>query len=425
MDAIYQKIWNVDQSGAGVPALRVGEEKNDQIGFVVVDEKPPGVDPKHRVFKEVKIPEHKMHTYKLCEKLFDNYALERAANETVRDDESQEELDLIDAVLPTRPIQIARNYLQKKLNRRISDANLAIIIKETWFRMGTSGKQDDASGFEHVFVGEQAKTKDKIGGYHFWYKYHLDDGGRNGDLIKYEGTNYSRAKEPEKGILIPEVVTLALEWNAPGGDGGTGHILTKGLGGFFVGCSPECLIALGLVCCRVGGYNNLTRINGVEYNLFMDRLKGRPKSIRTFFPMFISADVIEIVTPEPAPEPVPPPVTPIDASNLPFRIIAAMVNPPNPEGGREFIQIINTSNETQSLLKWRVVAPNETAFVLDEIPVDPGEVFKFQIPMNQGVLRNSSGAIRLLDPAGTLVQSCAYSSDEAAREGSLILFSPK
>lgn len=425
MENIYQNIWNADQTGNGIPAMRPGEALNEDVGYVIVDERTTSVGSDHRVLEKVNIPASKKTTYALCEKLFDNYALERSAGETVRFEETQEELDFIDAIIPSPPIQTARQHLESSLGLQISDEILAAMIRETWFDLGQAGSQEDASGFEHVFVGEQASRASQIGGYHFWYKYHLDEGGRNAkgkagqDRINYHGTKYHGASEPEKGVLIPEVVTLSLTWDAPGGDGDTTvRTLTKPIGGFFVGCSPECLIALGLVRCRTKS-DKIAKINGAEYQLDLHRLDGRPNSIRTFFPRFRRADVINI---DPTVPPPVPPVTPPPTTDLPFRIVAAMVNPVNPEGGREFVQIINTSNQQQTLFKWRVVAPNGTGFDLADITVDPGEIFKFQIPKNEGVLRNKAGEIRLLDPSGNLGHASAYSTDQAGREGAPILF---
>ena len=79
--------------------------------------------------------------------------------------------------------------------------------------------------------------------------------------------------------------------------------------------------------------------------------------------------------------------------------------------------IINTSSQRQGLLKWRVVAPNGTGFDLGNIILDPGEIFRFQIQKNEGKLRNKAGEIHLFNPSGILAQSCAYTDDNAAREG--------
>ncbi len=426
MEVIYQDIWNADQQQNGLPAIRPGEPGDFRQGFVRVDERATTVGSDFRVLQEVQLPDHKKSTYALCEKLFNNYALERAATEIIRPEESQEELDFIDAIVPTAPIQVARTYLEQSLNLSISDSMLAAMIKETWFAFGTAGSQRDASGFEHVFVGEQSSSANKIGGYHFWYKYFLDDGGRTQDMgervdrIEYHGTRYQGAEQAAHGILVPEVVTLSLVWHAPGGDNGQGRTLTKPIGGFFVGCSPEGLIALGLVRCRSQS-GKIANINGAEYQLDLHRLDDRPNAIRTFFPRFRKAEVTRIV--QPSDNPVTPADPHIPAGSNPvreFRILAAMVNPVNPEGGREFVQLINLSNQTASLEGWQVVAPNGTGFVLDDISIAPGDTFKFVLPTAQGVLRNSHGQITLRNPTGNIEDSFSYSSEQSAHEGSVI-----
>lgn len=425
MDTIYQEIWNADQLGNGVPALRPGEATSDTVGYVVVDERAVQVGTDHKVLSKVHIPESKLKTYRLCERIFDNYALERAATEKIWPEETQEELDFIDAILPTEPIQVAREHMERSLNLSISDQMLASMIKETWFTFGRAGAQRDASGFEHVFVGEQAKKHGKIGGYHFWYKYFLDDGGRTFDIgdgvdrMEYLGTRYQKAEEPDKGILIPEVVTLSLIWDAPGGDGNSaGRTLEKPIGGFFVGLSPEGMVALGLVRCRTRSGKE-AKINGAIYDLDLHRLDNMNNSIRTFFPRFKRADVVVIDPPEPGP--TPPPVSPLETGS--FKIIAGMINPENPEGGREFLQIINTSNSLASLKEWRIVAPNGVGFELSDISVAPGEIFKFQIPRNDGILRNKGGEIQFFSPDQQLVQVCAYTLEQGRQEGAPILFS--
>ena len=431
-DNIFQEIWDADQRGNGIPALRPGEDKDEARGYVVVDERATAVDSEHQVLSKVFIPSAKQETYQLCERIFDNYALERAAREQVSQTETQEELDFIDAILPTPPIEKAREFLESSLDLTISQNLMAAMIKETWFDMGPAGSQRDASGFEHVFVGEQSSKATGIGGYHFWYKYHLDDGGQSvitgddmQDRIQYLGTKYGGAQEPGKGVLVPEVVTLQLTWNAPLGDGSQNtRQLDKPIGGFFVGCSPEGLIALGLVRARTKS-NKITRINGAEYQLDLHRLDNNRNAIRTFFPRFRRADVVSIDT-DPDKNKREPEKDKDDGSKeieaSIFRIVAAMVNPENPEGGREFIQIINVSNKTASLLGWQVIAPNGTSFELSDIEVAPGDIFKFIIPSNQGVLRNKAGTIQLRTPQGDVALAYPYSGDQAKEEGMPILF---
>jgi hypothetical protein len=427
MTDIFQAIWDADQSGNGVPALRPGETQDPARGFVMVDERTTQIDSGHRVISGVSIPETKRATYRLCEDLLDNYALERAVREEVRPGELREELDFIDAILETPPIETARQFLETALDLSISKGTLAAMISETWFTMGRAGNQPDASGFEHVFVGEQASKASHVGGYHFWYKYWLDDGGENvagvvsDDRIAYLGTQYGAAETPDKGVLVPDVVTLELKWTAPVGDLDNPNpsqtkLLHKPIGGFFVGVSPEGMIALGLVRARSSS-SKLARINGSEYQLDLHRLDHNPRAIRTFFPRFIRADVIAITPPggdgtEPGG----------GTTLAPFRIIAGMINPVNPEGGREFLQILNVSDRIETLHNWQIKAPNGVVFTLANMAVAPGDFFKFLVPSNTGILRNRTGVIQLRTPDGSVVQDCPYTSDQARREGQPILF---
>ena len=431
MDPAYQILWDADQNGNGIPALRPNESTDDTIGYVIVDERSTVVGSDHRVIQKVVIPPAKLETYSLCEKLLDNYALERAAGEFMSPNEIQEQMDFVDAILLSKPIQVARLILEERLGLTVSNDAMAAMINETWFKLGNAGTQTDASGFEHVFVGEQSSQATKLGGYHYWHKYFLDDGGVNGndDRIGYHGTQYQEAADPSKGVLIPEIVTLSMTWKAPLGDHNTDgsrnlnngeRQLTKPIGGFFVGCSPECLMAMGLIRCRTMG-GKLAKINGAEYQLDLHRLDNEPNSIRTFFPRFRKADIVSISPGGTNDDGQQPPAGTLDPQS-PFRIIAAMVNPVNPEGGREFVQILNVANQTQSLLGWKIVAPNGTVFEFSDVSVRPAEVFKFVIPSSSGVLRNRSGEIRLLNSLNTPQHVVGYSTEQAQREGTPVVF---
>ncbi len=440
MSEIFQTIWDADQAGNGIPALRPGEPKDHTRGFVVVNEQATSIDSGHRVINEVGLPDEKRDTYRLCEVLFDNYALERAVREQVRPGELREELEFIDAILETPPIETARQFLERSLDLQISKSTLSAMIKETWFTLGRAGNQPDASGFEHVFVGEQASKKTRAGGYHFWYKYWLDDGGKNvaglvsDDRIEYLGTKYGAADTPEKGVLIPEIVTLEMKWTAPVGDLANPNPsrtkeLHKPIGGFFVGCSPEGMIALGLVRARTQS-SKVTRINGATYQLDLHRLDQNRNAIRTFFPRFVRADITGIspggggsdTGGGTTPGDIDPPDIGGVATPVPFRIIAGMINPVNPEGGREFLQILNVSDRVQSLESWEIEAPNGLIFTLADIIISPGDVYKFVLPSSTGILRNRAGAIRLRVPGGSVVQECEYTGDQAKREGRPVVF---
>ncbi|RED45834.1 hypothetical protein [Aestuariispira insulae] len=424
MDDIFQEIWNADMAGNGVPALRPDEQKDEATGYVVVDERSTTVGTNHKVLAEVHIPEAKRPTYRLCQAVLDNYALERAATEVIRPEERQEEIDFVQAILPTPPIQRAKTYIEQSQNLSISDETLARMIHETWFKFGNAGNQRDATGFEHVFVGEQSSRPSKVGGYHYWHKYHLDDAGRRFDgvtgvdRIEYRGTQYGGAEQPGQGILVPEVVTLSLIWNAPAGDGGQGRTLEKPIGGFFVGLSPEGLMALGLVRARTQS-GKIANINGSRYQLDLHRLDGEPNAIRTFFPRFIRSDTVII---DDLSHGNGEQDNNRSADNPDFKILAGMINPTNPEGGREFLQIANIGAQSNTLAGWRIVAPNGMRFELADIQLSAGDIYKFTLPTGQGVLRNRGGEILLQTPDGDIAQVASYTRDQSAAEGRPILF---
>lgn len=85
------------------------------------------------------------------------------------------------------------------------------------------------------------------------------------------------------GTGVPEVVTLAFRWHAE--DDGGRRPLYKPIGGFWVGCSVEGLMALGLVRFFARGRVEAT-INRGRYLVDLHRSPDG-QSIRTFFPRFL------------------------------------------------------------------------------------------------------------------------------------------
>ncbi|WP_425074064.1 hypothetical protein [Sagittula sp. S175] len=154
MDIVYQQIWDADMAGNGLPALRPGEPKDPKRGYVVVNEPDGPVSRDFRVLAEVVIPEHKAQTYRLCNELLNNYALERRAREVLRPQELEEETRFIEAALDTPVMELARQVLETRGGVPVPRAFMAAKIRECWFEIGRSGGQEEASGFEHVFVGE-------------------------------------------------------------------------------------------------------------------------------------------------------------------------------------------------------------------------------------------------------------------------------
>ena len=279
---LYQRIWDADQAGRGVRAIAPGTRGDPAQGFVIVDEAAGQGDDAHRLFVEVRIPEHKRLTYDLCRQLFDNYRLDQTKTEDTTPAEAREMLALLEAVATSLPMQTAREHLERQHGGRFSDDEWQEVIFEVWFRAFDDGRNRDLSGFEHVVVGEQQAGR--VNGYHFWYKYYLDDWPvfLDSDDIDFAGLRYGPATV---GPELPEVVTLSFRWHAQDFDAGVKRALYKPVGGFFVGCSVEGLLALGLVRFFTRGRVETT-INRGRYELDLYRSPDG-RSLRSCFPRLL------------------------------------------------------------------------------------------------------------------------------------------
>ena len=165
-DAVYQRIWDADQAASGIPAIAVGQAGDAERGFVKVDERATRA-PDHRLFAQVRIPEHKRRTYDLCKALFDNYRLDQSKPEDNRPEEAREILELLEAVTKSPPMATAREYLDARNGGSYSRDDWQELIFDVWFRQFDDGRNRDLSGFEHVAVGEQKGGA--VNGHHFWY----------------------------------------------------------------------------------------------------------------------------------------------------------------------------------------------------------------------------------------------------------------
>jgi poly(U)-specific endoribonuclease len=287
--AIYQRIWEADQAGNGLPAIALEDTGDPSRGFVRVDEGAI-MDPDHRLFPEVVIPDGKRATYDLCARLFDQYRLDQTKPEPRLLERKRRMIALLDGVLDLPPMALAREEVGRLRGSALSDHAWGQLVFELWFRMYDDGRNLDLSGFEHIVVGEQRGGT--VSGYHFWYKYWLDDHPEKlgGDRIEWYGTRYD-GREGRIGRLtplgwqVPEVVTLAFRWHAEDADAPQPRPLFKPIGGFWVGVSIEGLMALGTVRFFQRGRIE-TALNRARYEIEVHRSPDG-RSLRTFFPRFL------------------------------------------------------------------------------------------------------------------------------------------
>lgn len=434
MSDIYQRIWDADQTGSGVRAIFADSTENPASGYVKVNQHTEAersdAEADFKVITDVLIPPEKTKTYDLCRALFDNYALSEATREIETAEEREEVHNLLQAMVDTAPMQVARTYVEEATGTAISKERWYGVLLEMWFRSFTSGGDPDLTGFEHVVVGEQEGPK--VQGYHFWYKYWLDDG--LADQIEapdkwFPALNardrivYLRSQAAEDQGRFPESVTISYRWNAPDYAAKAIRPLTKPKGGFFVGCSVEGLLAIGTVRAHLGARAPKEAvINGARYDLKLFR-SADDKHVRTFYPVFLgSAGQAPVPMPvepgEARGEPTPSPVI----VTGPVRIVAALLNPVGADPGSETVTLVNTGPTSLSLDGWRLVDKMRNHYTLKETELRGGIAVTIVLPKDTVQLSNRGGEIRLVDRAGQTVHVVSFSKAQASREGETVVF---
>ena len=289
MPDIYQQIWDADQQYAGVKALYKGEvisADTHQTGYIILNKDVQDLSAGQNLIAEVVIPPKKQKVYDAVVALFDKYTLDERKPEHNFPEEQQEITDFIKMILDCPPVQVARDFLAAQITAQggqpYTDDEWRTVIRRVWFEQFSQGNNPDLSAFEHVFVGEQKNGT--LEGYHFWYKYYLDEHFRDpGAGDQRNLLNFLRLFKTDP----PDVVTLGYRVQMFDYEARQYRPLTKPKGGFFVGPSPAGLIAMGLVrFLPVAAAPKEAIINGFKYNLSMFPSPNK-RNMRTFYPEFI------------------------------------------------------------------------------------------------------------------------------------------
>jgi hypothetical protein len=214
---------------------------------------------------------------------------------------------------------------------------------------------------------------------------------------------------------VPEVVTLSFEWLAPDTVNQSEQPLRKPVGGFWVGCSPEGLIALGLVRVHSSAGSSAV-INGATYEFKFFPLSNNSKSIRTLFPVFKRAEFEDISGGNGSTGGTTITSTPT------VRIIAALVNPSGDESGKETVTLLNTTPTVVNLDRWKIKAPNGWEFTFADVSIGAGEARAFRMVAPSPQFRNRGGTITLLEPDGKVHEQVEYNEQQASQQGYTIKF---
>lgn len=105
-----------------------------------------------------------------------------------------------------------------------------------------------------------------------------------------------------------------------------------------------------------------------------------------------------------------------------IRIIAALINPPNPEEGKESITLLNRSDADIDLSGWYISDSKNRKFSLSGV-IQAGKVMQIGIGISQPIiLSNKGGVIELNDMDGVVADSVSYNKQESQQEGWTVLF---
>jgi uncharacterized protein YukJ len=132
--------------------------------------------------------------------------------------------------------------------------------------------------------------------------------------------------------------------------------------------------------------------------------------------------VPSVPTPSPVPSVPAPPPEKVPLPDGKVRIVAALVNPPGDDVGKESVTLINTSPDTLDLSGWGLADSLKRKHPLTEISLDPGAVVTVPLTGEDIQLGNGGGIITLLDQDGIKIDGVSYTKEDAKKQGWTIVF---
>jgi len=437
---IYDQIWLADTNRFSLSVRDAEGNWIDPNADILLDHQIKAAgDPWsdlaiHPLFSKVKEARFAEPTYAAMIQMFDNYLVNYRDPEDFTEQEKAEIANFLNLMQDTQPMKLAYDYVTNGLGKPISKDEFLLDVEKVWFEPFINYYGGDVvyycSGFEHVFVGEGKFNLrggpgwGEVSGYHNWVKFYLDESkGR----VNFLGTQYKLPGVSE--VRNPHVVTLQMTWTLSNMAGAPVAQIFKERGGFFVGTSPECDLALGTVA-YYESIQNLTRnerravtIQGGDYNLVIYREtteeNKRGKHIRSFYPEFRGGGDFEPL-PRPGSTPILRPIEDVRMQSGPVVVVAAL---PNPEGAEssEWVALKNNSAEPIVLDGWFLTDKVGRRRMLEgTLAANEQKQFSVRTMSPQSMqLGNSGGRIVLYRPAGEMVASVFYNR---TAEGEVINF---
>jgi uncharacterized protein YukJ len=179
-----------------------------------------------------------------------------------------------------------------------------------------------------------------------------------------------------------------------------------------------------------GSSGNFAKENGVyQDGALLIHFPSRSQWVAGFFAFQSQSFHTDNVGGDPLPnvpgQPVPLPDLPPVEAPMPdgkVRIVAALVNPPGDDPGKETVTLLNASPETVDLNGWAIADRLKRKYPLKDISLNPGVVVTVPLTGENIQLGNNGAIITLLDSDGVKIDGVSYTKEDANKQGWTIVF---
>jgi poly(U)-specific endoribonuclease len=432
---IYQAIWTEDEHRFSVSARKSDGSWDNPGANILLDEQVKAAGSRqidlatNPLFFQVDFDKmDDSPLYQSFIRLLDNYAVHFRDPEIGSPAEDAEIDRFLDLVMASRPMVIAFGHISGVLVPDMTPEQFVADLRTMWFEVYTNfyrGKSTHfCTGFEHVFVGEgkykksanAAAEKGEISGYHSWVKFALDE---INSRVDYLGYKYDLGGP---GPQNPHVVTLQMLWNHQDMSGNLVAELFKSKGGFFVGCSPACEMALATVAFYEGHLGLLSnqkkrvKLGDGTFDLVMyhetTQEGGLGDHIRSFYPVYLGEGASDtsgsgtvIVQPRPVQM----------RNDGSLRIRSALPNPTGDDQGTEWVEIWNAGPTDVLLDGYELRDKMSRPQPIGTVTLAAGETLKVMITrasVHHMQMSNRKGLVTLHDQTGEMLASVFYGRAE-------------
>ncbi|XP_068129045.1 poly(U)-specific endoribonuclease-A-like [Hyperolius riggenbachi] len=276
LSKLFNQLWDVDENRMK-PGKDYRISLQGRAGYVPAGSKEARDSARCPLFQyvdEEKLKSKK--TFATFISLLDNYEMSTGVAEVVTPEEVAEINRFLDAILETKVMKMAHEFLVKKNFSKSNLKDFKSQLYNIWFQLYSRepGKGNDSCGFEHVFVGE-SKRGQEIMGLHNWIQFYLQEKRNNIDYKGYVARQHkSRPDEDD------QVLNLQFSWKD----------MVKPVGGSFIGVSPEFEFAIYTIVFLMSQEKTTKEVVRVEEYELQIVVNRHGRYIGTAYPVLLSSN---------------------------------------------------------------------------------------------------------------------------------------